>query len=72
MLYEFTYLIGDVVNENNYDNGDRDHNDGFDSDLEILRLLPVDFSLKAAVLEDCVMEVHCLPAHNVFSPKQMF
>ena len=70
-LHESIYLIDDVVNENKYDNGDRDHNDGFDTDLEILRLLPVDFCLKAAVLEDGVVEVHCLPAHNVFPPDKI-
>lgn len=67
-LHIYGYLIGDVVNENKYDNGDRDHDDGFDPDLEILRLLPVDLGLKAAVLKDSVVEVHSLPTHNVFPP----
>ena len=69
MSHHFTsYLIDNVVNDNKYDNGDGDHNDCFDTDLEILRLLSVDFCFKAAVLEDGVMEVHGLSAHNVFSP----
>ena len=66
--YLYSYLIGDVVNENKYDNGDGDHDDGFNPDLEILCLLPVDLGLKAAVLKDGFVEVHSLPTHNVFSP----
>ena len=68
ILHIYDYLIGDVVNENTYDNGDRDHDDGFNPDLEILSLLPVDLSLKAAVLKDGFVEVHSLPTHNVFPP----